>query len=413
MDMHGKKQRNAQRKLQEMLEIFPVVAILGGRQVGKTTLAKMLGPHWHYFDLENPKDYDRISHDPLFFFKQFNKHVIIDEAQSLPALFQVLRGVIDADRGQKGRFILTGSSSPELLNNISESLAGRIGLMELGTLEMNEQYDQALSPFYQVFESKLDPNALPFGAPPIGIEQVQTSWLYGGYPEPLQENETFYQQWMENYFATYVHRDIAALFPKLNKIAYQRFIHMLAKLSGSILNKADLARALEVSQGSISQYLHIAHHTFLWRTLPSFEKNVMKRVIKMPKGHIRDTGLLHGLLSIDSSEALYNDPIVGRSFEVFVIEELLKGLQSTMLTQWSAHYYRTSNGAEVDLIIDGAFGCLPIEIKHSSYVPLSKLRTLIDFVQTRADCPFGLLINQSDKAEWLTPEIFQLPVGWL
>jgi predicted AAA+ superfamily ATPase len=368
---------------------------------------------WHYVDLENPQDYDRISADPVFFFKQFSQHLIIDEAQELPVLFQVLRGVIDADRDRCGRFILTGSSSPELLNNISESLAGRVAILELGTLKMNEQYQKPLSPFYRLFSQKLDAQWLVQGEAPLSYQQVQTAWLRGGYPEPILKEVDFYRQWMENYFATYLHRDIAQLFPKLNKIAYRRFIYMLAKLSGTILNKSDIARALDVSEGSVRQYLHIAHHTFLWRALPSFEKNQLKAVVKMPKGHIRDTGLLHGLLSIADSETLYNDPVVGRSFEVFVIEELLKGLQSTMATGWSAYYYRTRDGAEIDLIIDGALGCLPIEIKKSSYTPPSKLKALTDFVKTQKNCPFGLLINQSEQARWISPQIYQLPVGWL
>lgn len=147
--------RNLQSKITHLLNQFPAVVILGARQVGKTTLAKQIAPNWRYLDLEKPDDYDLISRDPVFFFQQFPQHVIIDEAQEYPGLFSVLRGVIDHHRDLKSRFILTGSSSPDILTGISESLAGRIAVIELGTLKANEIYKQPLSELYQLFTDKL------------------------------------------------------------------------------------------------------------------------------------------------------------------------------------------------------------------------------------------------------------------
>lgn len=144
--------RNLQAKIERLLTQFPVVVILGARQVGKTTLAKQIAPDWRYFDLENPDNYDFITRDPSFFFQQFPQHLIIDEAQVYPELFSTLRGVIDQNRDQKGRFILTGSSSPDILTGISESLAGRIAIVELGTLKANEIYQKPLSEFYSNFD---------------------------------------------------------------------------------------------------------------------------------------------------------------------------------------------------------------------------------------------------------------------
>jgi hypothetical protein len=179
-------------------------------------------------------------------------------------------------------------------------------------------------------------------------------WLKGGYPEPLlDKNPLFYTQWMENYRDTYMNRDIARLFPRLKKTNYQRFLMILSKLSGTILNKRDIARALEVNEGTIKHYIDIIMETFLWRSLPSFEKNTVKSIIKMPKGYIRDSGLLHYLQKLDSFEALMGDSSVGVSFESFVVEEILKGLESTSLANWQPFYYRTRNGAEIDLILDG------------------------------------------------------------
>ncbi len=410
--MYGLK-RNITSKIEQLLLNFPAVTILGARQVGKTTLAKQLRPDWHYVDLEKPSDYDVIVNEPEFFFKRYPNGLIIDEAQNLPILFNILRGVIDADRSCKGRFILTGSSSPDLVKHISETLAGRIAVVELGTLKANEISQQPLSPFYKIFNNEFSKNDLPMGAPPITQQQVHHAWLKGGYPEPLLGNsDLFYSQWMENYSNTYINRDIAKLFPRLNKIAYQNFIKILSKISGTIINKSELARSLEVSEKSIREYLTIAEGTFLWRQLLSYENNITKSIVKMPKGHMQDTGLLHYLLKIPSLDSLYADPIVGHSFEGFVIEELMKGLQATHVVNWNPYYYRTRNGAEVDFIIYGPFGLIPIEIKYGSKVEFRKLKTLSQFAEHH-NCEFALLINQADEAEWLTPKIFQLPVGWL
>ncbi len=405
--------RNIGSKINQLLEIFPVVVILGARQVGKTTLAKQLRPTWHYIDLEKPSHLDAISHDPEFFFQQHPSGLIIDEAQSLPIIFNVLRGVIDAKRSQKGRFIVTGSSSPELNKQVSESLAGRVAIVELGTLKANEVNQQPLSPFYQLFEKGLVKTALPSGNAPLVLQQMHSAWLKGGYPEPvLLTAKLSWQQWMENYYLTYINRDIANLFPQLNKTAYRQFISILGKLSSTIINKSALARSLEVGEKSVREYLSIAAGTFLWRQIQSYDNNQIKSLVKMPKGHLQDSGLLHYLLKIDSLDSLYSDPILGFSFEAFVIEEIIKGLQASLVTNWDIYHYRTRNGAEIDLIIRGAFGTLPIEIKYGSHVDFRQLKTLSYFIEENK-LPFGLLINQAEQAKWLTKNIFQMPAGWL
>jgi hypothetical protein len=410
--MNGIK-RNLEDKATHMLSMFPIIAILGARQVGKTTLAKRLIADWKYIDLEDPDDFDLITRNPKLFFRQYSRNVIIDEAQIYPALLPILRGVIDQNRSEKGRFIITGSSSPELLSQVSETLAGRIGLIELGTLKANEYYQKPLSPFYNLFTEKLSLKGLVSGSAPLSPTEMQMLWFKGGYPEPLLEgNSSFYYQWMENYRDTYINRDIARLFPRLNKIAYRRFLTILSKLSGTIINKRDLARGIEVNEGTIKEYLNIVEGTFLWRSLNSFERNVVKSIIKMPKGYIRDTGLLHYLTRIGSFEELMEDPLVGVSFEAFVVEELLKGLQATMVTNWTPYYYRTRNGAEIDLLLDGPFGLLPIEIKYGTSVRLKQLTALTQFIEEHK-LPLGIVINQSESIEWITSKIIQIPVGWL
>lgn len=165
-----------------------------------------------------------------------------------------------------------------------------------------------------------------------------------------------------------------------------------------------------MSQPTISDYLDIADGTFLWRKLPSFEKNSLKQIIKMPHGHIRDSGLLHHLLRSDSLENLQNDPMAGFSFEAFVIEEIIKGLQDAHLRDVNAYYYRTRSGAEIDLILEGQFGILPIEIKYGISVSHQQLRTLSEFVINNK-LPFGILVNQAEEIRWLTDHIVQVPIG--
>jgi uncharacterized protein len=404
--------RNLSIWIRELMLQFPVVALIGARQIGKTTLAEFLAPDFKYIDLEKPSHYDRLANDTEFFFKQYPKKVIFDEAQSLPVLFPVLRGIIDERRGEKGRFILTGSSSPELLENISETLAGRVAIVELGTLKANEYYHLPLSPFYQIFKQKLSKDVVSLTTPALSFKQVQQFWFKGGYPEPISQSSAFYQNWMNQYEATYINRDIARLFPRLDKIAYRRFLKMLGKLSGQIINRSNLARAIGISEPTIQHYLEIASGTFLWRQLPSFTNHATKSLIKMPKGHIRDTGLLHHILHINSLDDLENDPIVGFSFEGFVIEELLKGLQDAQIQNVECSYYRTRSGAEIDLILQGNFGLLPIEIKYGSTLLERQLRTLKAFIKQH-QLPLGIVINQSDQMEWISEDILQVPVGCL
>ncbi|MCK5164597.1 MAG: AAA family ATPase, partial [Desulfobacula sp.] len=246
--------RNLHKKLNTLLDFFPAVIILGVRQCGKTTLAKMIRPEWAYFDLERFQDFEFISRDFEFFIKENPHSIIIDEAQQYPELFSHLRGVIDRDRKVKNRFILTGSSSLDLIKNVSQSLAGRVGVIELNTLKANEINSHPLPDFYKIFEKPLGSNSIEEIKklkPTLSHNQVMDAFLMGGYPEPILENDQFfYAAWMENYFQTYVQRDIRSLFPRLDLIKYQRFISMLSALSGTIINRSQTGRSLNISEKS-------------------------------------------------------------------------------------------------------------------------------------------------------------------
>ena len=324
--------------------------------------------------------------------------------------------MIDDKRKQKGRFILTGSSSPELLKNVSESLAGRIGIVELEPFKMNELFQEKLPDFYSIFEESLSSDNLGFlkGLKPSrNAQKVKQAFLKGGYPEPVLEGEDeFYHLWMENYHQTYINRDIRTLFPKLDITRYRRFISMLSHLSGTILNKADLARSLNLSEPSVADYLDIANGSFIWRKIPSYENSHTKSILKMPKGNLRDIGFLNYLQGVNSSAEQDTHPRVGHSFESFVTEELIRGVNATSARNVSAQYFRTRNGAEVDLILIGSFGVLPIEVKYGVQVKQNQLRSLKDFIE-KQNLPFGVVVNNADKVELLAEKIVQIPVSMI
>jgi predicted AAA+ superfamily ATPase len=408
------QRRNIEKKIHDLLGYFPVVIILGVRQCGKTTLARMLRPQWRYFDLERAKDFEFITRDFDFFIKEHPHSIVIDEAQRFPALFQELRSVIDRDRKRKNRFLLTGSSSLELIKNVSESLAGRVGLVELGTFKINETYALALPQFYKIFSEKLSSGTLDYLKglkSSLSHDQVMDAFLKGGYPEAvLERDDRFLEAWMENYLQTYVHRDIRTLFPRLDIIKYHRFVSMLAALSGTIINRSQVGRSLDISEKSVRDYLEIAEGSYVWRNIPSYERSLSKSVVKMPKGHLRDSGLAHFIQQIKGRDQLLNHPNVGAGFEAFISEEIIKGVQTLDVPNWHYYYFRTHNGAEVDLVLEGPFGMLPVEIKLGSLVKPRQLQALKNFVQLH-DLPLGVVINNGEQVELVADKIIQLPAG--
>ncbi len=404
--------RNLEVKINALLGYFPVVIILGVRQCGKTTLARILRPDWRYFDLERSRDYEFVTRDFEFFIKEHPHSIIIDEAQRYPVLFQELRSVVDRDRKHKNRFLLTGSSSLDLIRKVSESLAGRVGLVELGTFKANETYELGVPDFYDIFRRDLNHATVDFLKDlkiSMSHDQLMQAFLRGGYPEPvLEKDDRFYNAWMDNYVQTYIQRDVRALFPRLDLVKYQRFISMLSGLTGTIVNRSQVGRSLDVSEKAIRDYLQIAEGSYFWRNIPSYEKSASKSVVRMPKGSIRDSGLSNYLQGITRREQLLRYANVGAAFEAFVSEEVIKGIQATEIINWKYYHYRTRNGAEIDLIVEGSFGTLPVEIKLGSMIKQRQIQALKRFVYEN-NLPLGIVINNSDHVQLVADRILQLP----
>lgn len=404
--------RHALRLVEELLHLFPCVAIVGVRQCGKTTLLGQLPGDWRVHDLEKLADAEAIARDPDLFFRLNPDRVAIDECQLQPRLFPALRVAIDSDRQRPGRYVITGSSSPDLLAAVSESLAGRIANVELSPLALAEAHGLPPSGFFQCLAERRpvrDYLDLPVRLAPAPVHDY---WLRGGYPEPWLKNQPrFAKLWMQNYLQTYLERDLPRLFPGLDREKFRLFANMLAHLSGRIVNYSEVARSLGVSQPTARDYFRIADGTFLWRHLPAYDKDAVKRVVKHPKGYLRDSGLGHFLLHLQDMEQLRGHPGMGASWEGMAVETVLRGLDAQG-TAYRAYHYRTGAGAEVDLVLEGEFGLVPIEIKYTQHVDSRSLRAIRDFVEERG-CPYGIVLNNDERPRMLDEKLVGVPVGCL
>ena len=289
--------------------------------------------------MERPADLNKLT-DPEAFFSQFNDHMIcLDEIQRTPDIIPILRGVIDRNR-RNGQFLILGSASRDLIRQSSESLAGRLSYIEI----------------------------TPFTRREASFTDQATHWLQGGYPRSLlaKENETSIQ-WREDYIRTFLERDIPQLGFRIPANTLGRFWRMLAHSHGQVLNASKLAGSMGVSSHTIRKYIDLLEQTFMVRAIPTYTENLKKRLIKSPKVYIRDTGILHTLLNIEIMEDLFAHPVYGASYEGYIIENIV-----TQFSRWQASYYRTSNGAEIDLILTKGMRRIAIEIKSSTSPQVSK-----------------------------------------
>ncbi|HKF83131.1 MAG TPA: ATP-binding protein [Solirubrobacterales bacterium] len=331
--------------------------LTGPRQVGKTTLALEIagGQGGTYLDLESETYRARLAEPELYFTDHRDELVVLDEIQRLPGLFEVLRGVIDRGRRESrgnGRFLLLGSASLELLAQSGESLAGRIAFAELA----------------------------PFDVTEVGAEQLDKLWVRGGFPESFLAGDAEASlRWRRDFIRTYLERDIPQLGPRIPAETLRRLWTMLAHNQGCLLNAATIARGLGVSGATVGNYLDLMVDLLLVRRLPSRLANVGKRLVRSPKVYVRDSGLLHALLGIADKEALLGHPVVGGSWEGLVVEDLI-GLAGESV---GPSFYRTSGGAEVDLVLSWPDGReWAIEVKRTLAPKLERgLRSALEDIE--------------------------------
>ncbi len=337
--------RLADQQLRQALTQFPAVALIGPRQVGKTTLAKSLGSR--YFDLEQEIDRQRLDGNWTEVAGSADL-VILDEAQSEPRLFPRLRGAIDADRKRKGRFLLLGSISPSLMRNVSESLAGRLGVCELTPIGIRE---------------------LPVEIAPDHL------WLSGGYPDGGLLNPKDFPKWQEAYLFALAHRDLPLWGLSAKPPSTERLFRMLSHAHGQLWNASQIGQSLGLTYHTAQSYADYLVHSFLIRFLPPFHGNPRKRLLKSPKLYWRDSGLLHALWGVRNLEDLQSRPQMGASWEGWVIEQILIHLRQNGIHH-DAAFLRTKDGVEADLVLDIGRQRWAIEIKFSSEPSSDALRTL-------------------------------------
>ena len=344
--MHGLK-RKLKTKVLQLLEYFPAVALLGPRQCGKTTLAFEIKNGWPkestYLDLENAADLAKLEDSADYLKPLENRLIIMDEVQHRPNLFPEIRGLIDDGRRRglrSGRFLFLGSASYELLKQSGESLAGRIAFLEL----------------------------TPFRIDEVEKAKVDQLWLRGGFPDSfLAPSDEISSEWRRNFVDTYLTRDLN-MYGKSDALPAMRdLLRMTAHLHSQVLNVSQLVDSHDFSRQQISNYLDLFEQTFIIRRLNPYFKNVGKRLTKNPKVYIRDSGLLHQIMGIGGSDTLSGHPIRGMSWEGFVIEQII-----VLLAEWEPYFYRTSNGAELDLLMLKGDKLLAFEIKASVAAKLTK-----------------------------------------
>ncbi len=324
----------------QLVDGFAAVAILGPRQVGKTTLAREIAESRksNYLDLEAEDDRAKLA-DPGYYLRQHqDKLVVLDEIHKVPEIFQTLRGLIDEGRrkGRRtGQYLILGSASIDLLRQSGESLAGRIAYTEL----------------------------FPFNVSEVGSENLEKLWLRGGFPDSfLQSSDRLSHTWRADFIRTYLQRDVADFGTRIPAETLRRFWTMIAHVHGGLLNSASLARSLEVDNKTITNYMDLLVDLLLVRRLLPWYANVGKRLVKSPKIYIRDSGVLHNLLRIQDFESLLGNPKLGESWEGFVIENILSAAPADV----DAYFYRTAAGAEIDLVLSFGSELWAIEIKRTT-----------------------------------------------
>lgn len=351
--MHKMINRQIQDFVSQNLKVFPAVVILGPRQCGKSSLVKMMAgiiespdnlmlsdylqsDNFIYLDLQSYEDLSKLQNAQYFFEQNKYKTVCIDEIQRMPELFSLLRSSIDSFR-RKGRFILLGSASRDLVQNTSESLAGRVGFVNLTPFLITE-----LSDTYEF--------------------DFNRYWLRGGFPDSyLSSSDSDAFLWVENYLRTYVERDLVELGFNIPSLQLRRLLTMLAHVQGQVLNLSKIADSMQVSHTTIRRYVDLFEQTFILRTLMPFHTNLKKRLIKSPKVFVRDSGLLHGLLGVRDFNSLMGHPVYGSSWEGVVIENIINSFPD-----YEYSFYRSATGDEIDLICTTNKGVYVIECKSSS-----------------------------------------------
>ena len=378
-------------ELHRKLSNFPIVAIIGARQCGKTTFARKKLADWTYLDLERPSDRRPLEADIEARLRTIGNRVVIDEAQRLPELFPVLRSLTDEDRSRKGRWVLLGSASFDLIRGISESLAGRIAFIELPVLQPQEIYNGHRD------------------TPPL-TDIVVNRWFRGGYPEAwLQDDDRARTEWFEAYQQTFIQRDVLQIGLGVQTSTVERLWIMMAHSVGSIWNASTFGAALGVNYQTVNRYAELLEGSFLIRRLMPWHANVKKRLTKSPKLLFRDCGLLHHFLGIHDRKILEVHNLRGHTWENFITESCIARF-TREYPGLRYGFWRTLAGAEVDLIVEFNGTVVPVEIKLHTSPIASDLRGLFNCI-TDLNAEYGIVLHGGTMAYTIEGKVQALPAS--
>jgi len=407
--------RHMEDKVRRYVKQFPVVVLTGPRQAGKSTLLKHLfskEKNWEYVNLDHRGVWERISSDPDLFAKDIDSNIIIDEAQKAPALFHSIKWRVDD--GMKHKIILSGSANFQLLHKVTETLAGRTGVLELFPFTINEKSQKANILELLVSSPDIDKVSKTLkDSKPISDDMLFEHLLWGGYPKLLEYKKADLKlSWFENYRTTYIERDLRDLTQIADISGFQKFHSMLAFRIGGVLNLSSIANDIGVSVPTCKKYLQILEASYQYFQLKPYHINVSKRLIKSSKIYILDTGICNYFLGVDSLRLLRGSGSFGNIFENFAIAEILK--QNSLLPRKNnLYFWRTSNGAEVDLIIEKGNNIIPIEIKSGIRIAEASIRGLTGFMNLKIDrrIKFGIVFYRGDRVFKITDKILAVPIG--
>ena len=374
--------RKVKTLIQDRLKTYPAVALIGPRQSGKTTLARSLSTE--YFDLEQEPERLRLDIQWPSLIKS-KRVIVLDEAQTWPELFPRLRGTIDQDRQRNGRFLLLGSVSPALMQHVSESLAGRLSLIELSPFLLTELPDTPL----------------------------QELWLRGGFPDGGILISARYPRWQRDYLDLLTQRDLPAWGLNARPQVLQRLLKMLAAIHGQLWNASQIGQSLGLSYHTINAHVHFLEGALLIRKLQPWSANLKKRLVRSPKCYWRDTGLLHSILGTPDYRSLVNQPWVGASWEGFVIEQIL-GVLNSMGASVDPWFFRTADGQELDLMFHWRDKLWAIEVKLTTHPTTQDLHNL-NRVADMVGADKRVLVSQttqsavgSDQVSCALPELLKI-----
>lgn len=401
------KKRHIEHKLLESARVFKILLVTGPRQVGKTTLLTHLFPNAPHITFDPVLDRFNARVDPDAFLRNYPNQTILDEVQFVPELLSAIKRKVDQS-DHKGQYLLTGSQHLSVLRHVSETMAGRVGIVELENMSIFEEQDSPYNWVQALFENPLSLRERFLGV--FSSSNLYECMWRGSFPGLIGLSNTQIPQFYESYITTYVERDVRLLEDIGDQSKFGRFMGLLAALTAQEINQTELGRELGAARKTAQRWLSVLQYTYQWRELWPYTSNTIKRITKKQKGYMRDTGMACFLQNIGSHSSLLAHPSLGALFETFCVNTIFK-LLSGLPFRVGAYHWRTTGGAEVDMILEKDGMLYPIEFKHRTFVKKQELKGLTSFRQTYPHQKIapGIVVYAGTECYWVDENTLALP----